>query len=97
MNMSLSFHDYTGHQHTQLTPDTTTTPSSSNELIDASTQTDLTMTEIAGLEQGMKQVVSLQEKLEACKWSVQKIRDNDQATRFYTGLPTFAVFMWLYR
>lgn len=30
------------------------------------------------------------------KWSFQKISDDDSKTRFYTGLPSFAVFMWLF-
>ena len=32
---------------------------------------------------------------EQFKWSVKKL--ENQATRFYTGLPSFAVLMWLFR
>ena len=35
--------------------------------------------------------------LQGHKWSVQKIKDDDSKTKFYTGLPSFAVFMWLYK
>ena len=34
---------------------------------------------------------------EQLKLSVKKIEINDKVTRFYTGLPSFAVFMWLLR
>jgi hypothetical protein len=30
-------------------------------------------------------------------WSTHKIKDDDGATRFYTGLPSFGVFMWLFK
>ncbi|XP_061172879.1 uncharacterized protein LOC133182161 [Saccostrea echinata] len=30
------------------------------------------------------------------RWSVTKIKDDDAMTRFYTGLPSFAVFLWLF-
>ena len=36
-------------------------------------------------------------RLQSHKWSVQKIKDDDSKTKFYTGLPSFAVFMWLYK
>ena len=36
-------------------------------------------------------------RLQGHKWSVQKIKDDDSKTKFYTGLPSFAVFMWLYK
>lgn len=30
------------------------------------------------------------------KWSVSEIKDDDAMTKFYTGLPSFAVFLWLF-
>ena len=36
-------------------------------------------------------------RLQGHKWSVQKIKDDDSKTKFYTGLPSFAVFMWFYK
>ncbi|XP_061173428.1 uncharacterized protein LOC133182596 [Saccostrea echinata] len=38
----------------------------------------------------------LNEKLHKLQWGVNKIKDDDVATRFYTGLPSFPVFLWLY-
>ncbi|XP_062592936.1 uncharacterized protein LOC134254435 [Saccostrea cucullata] len=38
----------------------------------------------------------LKEKLHKLQWGVNKIKDDDVATRFYSGLPSFAVFLWLY-
>ncbi|KAK3097377.1 hypothetical protein FSP39_009114 [Pinctada imbricata] len=31
------------------------------------------------------------------KWAVEKIKDNDSATKFYTGIPTFAIFLWIFK
>lgn len=39
----------------------------------------------------------LKEQMEKIQWGVNKIKDDDNATRFYTGLPSFAVFLWLYK
>ena len=36
-------------------------------------------------------------RLQGHKWSVQKIKADDSKTKFYTGLPSFAVFMWLFK
>ena len=44
-----------------------------------------------------KENETLREKVRKLTWSVEKIRDDDKATKFYTGLPTFAVFLWLYK
>lgn len=39
----------------------------------------------------------LKEQMERLQWVSTKIKDDDVATRFYTGLPSFAVFLWLYK
>lgn len=39
----------------------------------------------------------LKEQMERLQWGVSKIKDDDVATRIYTGLPSFAVFLWLYK
>lgn len=36
-------------------------------------------------------------RLQGLQWSVDKIKDDDTKTKFYTGLPSFAVFMWLFK
>lgn len=35
-------------------------------------------------------------RLQGLQWSVDKIKDDDTKTKFYTGPPSFAVFMWLF-
>lgn len=35
-------------------------------------------------------------RLQGLQWSVDKIKDDDTKTKCYTGLPSFAVFMWLF-
>lgn len=44
-----------------------------------------------------KEVEELKKEVIWHKWSFQKISDDDSKTRFYTGLPSFAVFTWLFR
>jgi len=44
-----------------------------------------------------KRVAELEELVEKKTWGLHKIKDDDRATRFYTGLPSFAVFMWLFK
>lgn len=39
----------------------------------------------------------LKNKLKQKTWNVDKIKDDDNATKFYTGLPSFAIFMWLFK
>ena len=36
-------------------------------------------------------------RLQDTKWSVAKIKDDDGMTKFYTGLPSYVVFVWLFK
>ena len=36
-------------------------------------------------------------RLQDTKWTVAKIKDDDGMTKFFTGLPSFAVFLWLFK
>jgi len=57
-------------------------------------QTDLTMQQISAFETGQS---ILRQQLSRKTWGVHKIKDNDEMTKFYTGLPSFAIFMWLFK
>lgn len=57
-------------------------------------QTDITLTIMDNWE--TSRAVS-EKKVKEMTWSVDKIKNDDKATKFYTGLPSFAVFMWLYK
>ena len=39
----------------------------------------------------------LTEQLKTRKWGMSKIKDNDKAIKLYTGLQSFAVFIWLFK
>ena len=75
---------------------------------DASTQTDLAYTDIDCLmaectkaranELRLSKVVDdLESELRERKSNLRLIQGSDMKTRFYTGLPTFAVFMTLFK
>ena len=57
-------------------------------------QTDITLNSMESMETGRE---ILKQKLQEKTWSVNKIKDDDKATKFYTGLPSFAIFVWLFR
>lgn len=44
-----------------------------------------------------KENQKLTKSLQHHKWTVQKIADNDQKTMFYTDLPKFSEFVWLFK
>lgn len=44
-----------------------------------------------------KELKKCKKDLQNARWSVEKIKDDDEKTKFYTGLPTFAVFLWLFK
>jgi hypothetical protein len=54
----------------------------------------MTVLDIDALERRNRK---LAEQLETRKWGINKIKDDEKATKFYTGLPSFAVFMWLFK
>ncbi|KAK3088592.1 hypothetical protein FSP39_021029 [Pinctada imbricata] len=62
---------------------------------DKENQTDICeiIQENASLRQKLKQ---REDELRKHKWDHRKIKDNDAATKFYTGLPAFALFLWLF-
>lgn len=48
------------------------------------------------LQENMRLKLELR-RMQDNKWSVSKIKDDDAMTKFYTGLPSFAVFLWLFK
>ena len=52
---------------------------------------------MADLEALEARSLAAETKFQQDRWSVNKIRDNDKATKFFTGLPSFAVFLWLFK
>ena len=52
---------------------------------------------MADLEALEARSLTAETKFQQDRWSVNKIRDNDKATKFFTGLPSFAVFLWLFK
>ena len=45
----------------------------------------------------LKELKEVKRQFQEYKWSVEKIQDNDEKTWFYIGLPTFVVFLWLFK
>ncbi|XP_078331887.1 uncharacterized protein LOC144625315 [Crassostrea virginica] len=43
-----------------------------------------------------QEIGRLSRELGKNKWGVERIKDNDGMTKFYTGLPAFAIFLWLF-
>lgn len=48
------------------------------------------------LQENMRLKLELR-RMQGNKWSALKIKDDDAMTKFYTGLPSFAVFLWLFK
>lgn len=44
-----------------------------------------------------QEIGRLSRELGKSKWGVERIKDNDGMTKFYTGLPSFAIFLWLFK
>lgn len=57
-------------------------------------QTDLTG---VTMDCSQARTTLLEKKLKQKTWDVNKIKDDDKATKFYTGLPSFAIFLWLFK
>jgi hypothetical protein len=58
------------------------------------TQTELTMMDITRMESTKNK---LHQQLQVKTWGVHMIKNDDKAVKFYTGLPSFAIFMWLFK
>ena len=52
---------------------------------------------MADLEALEARSLAAETKFQQDRWSVNKIRNNDKVTKFFTGLPSFAVFLWLFK
>ena len=44
-----------------------------------------------------RELQECREELAHYKWGVNKIADDDSKTAFYTSLPSFAIFLWLFK
>uniref|UniRef100_A0A1A8LX43 THAP-type domain-containing protein n=3 Tax=Nothobranchius pienaari TaxID=704102 RepID=A0A1A8LX43_9TELE len=70
------------------------------ELVEDECQTDLTMVDLTRLEDAVKDYTSdicgLREKLQNTKFTQETFQDNEK-TKFYTGLPNFLVLMQIFQ
>ena len=48
-------------------------------------------------EQLRQELQKSKKDLQNAKLSADMIKDSDEKTKFYTGLPTYAVFLWLFK
>lgn len=47
-------------------------------------------------EQLRRDLEKCKKDLESARFNAEKIKDDSEKTKFYTGLPTYAVFLWLF-
>ncbi|XP_063056368.1 uncharacterized protein LOC134450456 [Engraulis encrasicolus] len=87
-----------GYQNTELMSEGLSEGTQDEGYADAGCQMDLTMDVLEKMEVVIREnLVELGEKVLDCKFTPQSFENNDEKTRFYTGLPNFLVLMQIFR